>query len=250
VARRATVVNQERAQGAHVLVMDAGDTLNSDHWLTMDSQGKVVIAAMNLMGYDAMALGERDLALGADVLRQRVSEAEFPILSANLILDGELFVEPYIVKTVGEHRAAIIGLTGAIADLSYGFEVKDPVETARQLIGELADQADVVILLVHVGWAVEQELQEIEGVDLIVGGSPDPRTNEALWNGERATLILPSEQPYSGHAGRFVGIARLRFDETGRLTAHESQMFSLSPDIADDAGQVALIQEFQQRALQ
>lgn len=244
------MVNQERATAPHVLLLDAGDTLNSDHWLTMASQGEIVIAAMNLMRYDAMAVGERDLALGPDVLRQRLAEAEFPVLSANLLFEGQLFAEPYATVALGDHSAVLIGLTGVIADLGNGFEVKDPVATTRQLLGELGDLADIVILLAHVGWAVEQQLQTIAGVDVIVGGSADPRTLEALWNPLQGTLLLPSEQPFSGHAGRLLGISRLRFDGAGKLTAHESQMLPLSPDVADDASQVALIQEFQQRSAQ
>jgi 5'-nucleotidase len=247
VARRATVVKQERAAVAHVLLLDAGDTLSSDRPLARQSQGKVVIEAMNLMGYDAMALGERDLQLGPQVLRQRLAEATFPFLAANLELEGELLVEPYAIREAGGHRVAIIGLTGMIPNPLHGFEVRDPLGTAQILVDELRPQADIIVLLVHVGQEMEQRLkQEIQGIDIIVGGSGQPRTSSALWDQAAGVLILPSEQPSPGHAGRLMGLARLNFDGSGRLTSHESQMISLRPDIADDPDVTLLVERYRQ----
>ena len=244
MARRATLVQQERAAAATVLLLDAGDTLNSDQWPAQQSQGKAVVEAMNLMGYDAMALGEGDLQLGPEVLRQRMADAAFPVLSANVELEGELFAEPYVIKDVGEHRVAIIGLTGMMPSPVHGFQVGDPLAAAQAVVAELGSQADIIILLVHVGQAMEQRLQqEIEGIDVIVGGT-QPRTPSALWDETTGVLILPSEQPSPGHAGRLIGLARLDFDGSGRLTSHESQMVSLTPDFADDLEQMILLQSY------
>ena len=44
---------------------------------------------MNLLRYDAYAIGDLDLLLGPSVLKQRIAEAEFPILTANVQLAGE-----------------------------------------------------------------------------------------------------------------------------------------------------------------
>lgn len=70
---------------------------------------------MNLMEYDAMALGETDLQLGEDVLRQRVQEVRFPVLSANVVVQstGKLFVQPYVLLESGGRTLGIIGLTGS-----------------------------------------------------------------------------------------------------------------------------------------
>jgi len=75
----------------------------------------VIVEAMNLMGYDVMALGEVDLQLGEDALRQRIAEAQFAVLSANVIVQstGELFAKPYVIMERGGRRIGIVGLTGA-----------------------------------------------------------------------------------------------------------------------------------------
>jgi len=67
------------------------------------------------MGYDAMALGEVDLQLGEDTLRQLIDDAHFPVLSANVIVrsTGDLFTAPYVVLERGGRRIGVIGLTGS-----------------------------------------------------------------------------------------------------------------------------------------
>ena len=241
------MVKQERAKAAHVLLLDAGDTLQGDRLLAKQSQGKIVIEAMNLIGYDAMVLGERDLQLGPETLRQRMAEAAFPLLSANVELEGKLFAQPYVIKEMDGHRIAIIGLTGVVPEAAHGFQVRDPLETARQLVSQLRPQADIIIILAHVGQEVEQRLREIQGIDVIVGGSVRRIVSSALWDEGNGVLILPSERPSRGHAGRQIGVARLSFDGSGRLLDYESQMIALTPDFADDPELIALLQRYKQQ---
>lgn len=68
---------------------------------------------MNLMGYDAMALGPAELALGEALLQERFRDAGFAVLSANLLVPsrGTLLARAYVVLTVRQRRAGIIALT-------------------------------------------------------------------------------------------------------------------------------------------
>lgn len=43
---------------------------------------------MNAAGYDAMALGNHEFDYGQDVLAERIREAKFPMLSANVIVEA------------------------------------------------------------------------------------------------------------------------------------------------------------------
>ncbi len=107
MARRATILKQERAKNPNLLLLDAGDTLLGQD-LATETQGKIVIEAMNLMGYAAMTLGEADVEAGAPVLRQRATEARFPFLGANL--GGDLPVKPYTLVKIGGREIGILGL--------------------------------------------------------------------------------------------------------------------------------------------
>ena len=248
MARRATVVQKERETSANVLLLDAGNTLTGDRILALESKGRIVVEAMNLMRYDAMALGEQDLQLGPSELRERMAEATFPFLSANVDLEGALFAQPYVIKELGGHQVAIVGLTGPSAGEMHGFQVRDPLKTALELVPQLQSKADIIILLAHVGQAVEEQMQQnVAGIDVIVGGATQGRTSIAIWDESLGVLILPSEQASPGHTGRLLGMASLNFDSAGRLASHSSGMISLTPDFADDPDQVALIQRYQQQ---
>jgi len=77
-------------------LLDAGRTLMGPVPVTIETKGGVIIEAMNMLGYDAMTVGEHDLQLGLEVVREREEEAEFPFLSANLVLadTNELLFAP------------------------------------------------------------------------------------------------------------------------------------------------------------
>ena len=82
--------------------MDAGNALLNDMEPAVSSRGASSIEAMNRLGYQAMSLGERDLTLAVSALRQRVGEAKFPILSANVLAkdSGQRVCDAYTVLDV------------------------------------------------------------------------------------------------------------------------------------------------------
>ncbi|TEU11918.1 MAG: bifunctional metallophosphatase/5'-nucleotidase [Anaerolineales bacterium] len=240
------MVKQEQQASSHLLLLDAGDSLFGDRFLGQQTQGKGVVEAMNLLGYDAMALGGGDMRLGLDTLRQRMAEAEFPFLSANVVLSGTetLFTEPYVIKEMGDHRVAIIGLTepGAADAVEGGVTVLNPIETARRYVAEVSSKASVIIVLSHIG--VEENIklaEEVEGIDLIVSGAGQVFPGQAVQNETTGALIVQAEVSSPGHAGRMVGVARLQIDSQGEIKGHQWAAVSLAPDFADDPEMRALL---------
>ena len=75
------------AQGKQVLLLDAGDAIQDNNLVNL-SKGKTAIEFMNAAGYDAMALGNHEFDYGADVTQQRIKQAHFPVMSANIIVDA------------------------------------------------------------------------------------------------------------------------------------------------------------------
>jgi 2',3'-cyclic-nucleotide 2'-phosphodiesterase (5'-nucleotidase family) len=243
------MVKQKRQNSSHLLLLDAGDSLFGDRFLGQQTQGKVVVEAMNLLRYDAMALGGGDMRLGLDTLRQRMAEAEFPFLSANLVLSGTetLLTEPYIVKELGDHRVAIIGLTepGAANAVQGAVTVFNPIETARRYVAEVSSQASIIIVLSHLG--VEEDMKlagEVEGIDLIVSGTGQGHLGQAVQNETTGTLIFQAEVPSPGHAGRRVGVAQLQINSQGEIRSHQWTAISLTPDFADDPEMRALLSTY------
>ncbi|HEY0839725.1 MAG TPA: hypothetical protein VGD74_06025, partial [Vulgatibacter sp.] len=84
--RRATVLAKAREAGP-ILLLDSGDALfpklgkGGDR---DDEKAALILREMAGMGTAAMAVGERDLALGADWLVSQAKEAGLPLLCANL----------------------------------------------------------------------------------------------------------------------------------------------------------------------
>jgi 5'-nucleotidase/UDP-sugar diphosphatase len=243
VARRATSISQEREKGGALLVLDAGNSLVGDQDPALSTQGQSSVVAMNMMGYDAMTLGQKDLALGLDVLRQRIAEAEFAVLSANAVVSptGEWVATPYVLRQVGDHQVAIIGLSGGRGTSEIA--VLDPLEAVQTLVPRVAPQADAIILLSHAGALTDQQIAEtVPGIGLIVSGGQLELSTP--WRSEKTgTLIVHADQASKGHAGRVLGMARLTFDADGRLVQHQWQGQNLSTEIADDPGMTNWVQQ-------
>lgn len=218
------------------LLLDAGDSLRFDAEPALSSQGATSIVALNRMAYDAVTVGEGDLAVGLDAFKQRQAEAKFPFLSANLVLraSGELLAKPLAILNVQGRLVAVIGLTGAQDVAPDGpFAIRDPLETLRVILPEAAKLADFVIVLSHAGLEVDREIvRSMPEVGLVVRGGvgtlPAPETGAA------GGLIVQAEQPTAGHAGRFLGVARLALDVSGRLKGQAWQPLSLGPEVPDD----------------
>jgi 2',3'-cyclic-nucleotide 2'-phosphodiesterase (5'-nucleotidase family) len=190
---------------------------------------------MNMMGYDAMALGEGDLAqLGVETIRQRMQEASFPFLSANAYLTGtdELLVQPYLVKEMGEQRIAVIGITG-MAQVP-GVEIRDPLATTREIVEGLHPRADILVLLSHAGLEINQKIaQEIPEIHVIISGGGLMYTFEPYVEGD-SPPVVHADVPAPGHAGRRIGLGVWSFDDGGQLEEHRWQDLALGPEIADD----------------
>lgn len=101
------------AKGYDVLLVDAGDAIQ-DNNLVNFSKGRTAIDFMNAVGYDAMTLGNHEFDYGADVTQERIQQAKFPILSANIIVDatGKSFTpKTHAIVKKGKLRIGIFGLT-------------------------------------------------------------------------------------------------------------------------------------------
>lgn len=230
-------------QNAPVLLLDAGDALYSDRPLTEKSKGALIIEAMNMMAYDAMALGEQDLLLGADVLRQRIDEADFPIISANVWTENheELFTEPYVIVEKNHLKIGILGLTGTPAETPAGFNVSDPIEAAQKYVFEIDKEADVVVVLSHLGWTKSDLVARLSfPIDFVIGGGVEQSTIQ-YYEAPNGTRLAQAEFPTSGHAGRYVGMWVINANKEEGVIASEWQDVSLGPEFNDDQGMLLLL---------
>jgi 2',3'-cyclic-nucleotide 2'-phosphodiesterase (5'-nucleotidase family) len=160
------------------LFLDAGDALAGSN--TVFQVSEPIIDEMNRAGYDAMAMGNREFNYIRRVMGLRAGQARFPILCANIVdLAGRAgqFVPPYVILQAGGLRVGVFGLTPVqYGDDSFwlpllGFRFLNPFETALDMARKLKDQADVVVLLSHLGLPDDEKLAgAVKGIHLIIGG--------------------------------------------------------------------------------
>ncbi len=245
LARRATLIRQvrEAAQGP-VLVLDAGNTLMGGD-LASQSEGRLQVEAMNLMGYDALAVGPLELSKGIEVLQERAAEAAFAVLACNLVWSESQapVLEPYIILGREGLRLAIIGVTNAEAlqgleRLSPGVALLDPVERVAHYVAEVRPQADVVVVLSYLGLEADRALAgAVEGIDVIVGGRSRRLLREPqVVNG---TAIIQA-----GYDGEWLG----RLEIGGYVHALETvgyDVLYMRPEVADDPALAELIGRYQ-----
>ncbi len=190
MAARKTVIDSIRAEvaaaGGYSLLLDGGDVNTGVP--ESDLQDAVPdFKGMNLLGYDAMAVGNHEFDKPPVVLRMQRELAKFPMLSANIYSGGERMFAPYKIFDLGGVRVAVMGLTTedtqkmAHPDNLKNIEFRSAIAEAAKLVPTLRSQADVVIAATHMGHyengnhgtqaAGDVEMaRAVNGLNLVVGG--------------------------------------------------------------------------------
>ncbi|MGC8833875.1 MAG: bifunctional metallophosphatase/5'-nucleotidase, partial [Armatimonadota bacterium] len=197
LARLASLVKQIRAEMPNVLLFDSGDWASGtvEAYLT---SGRAVAQVISSLGYNAVCLGNHEFDWGQQNARELLKSLGTPVVCANLLdaATGEPWgdLKPYLLMTVNGVRMAVFGLI-TLETLRYewpsfleGLRFEDPIATAAKLVPELRKQADLVILLSHLGLRMDQQLATaVPGIDIILGGhSHDNVTTRLIVGG---TLI-------------------------------------------------------------
>ncbi len=201
LAAQKTLVDSVRldvqAHGGQVLILSGGD-INTGVPESDLQDAEPDFRGMNLIGYDAMALGNHEFDNPISVLRQQQKWAKFPLLSANIYQksSGKRLFQPYALFNRMGLKIAVIGLTtddtAKIGNPEYftDIEFRKPATEAKAVVEALRAQEkpDVIIAATHMGHYddgkhgsnapgdVEMARELPKGyLDMIVGGhSQDP----------------------------------------------------------------------------
>src|SRR5262249_41731704 len=127
----------------NVLLVDSGDIVIGTAMSSV-FRGAPDIEAMDLMGYDALGLGNHDFDFGLVHLRELKAKARFPFLCTNVTPKQSGVCERFAVKKVGGLRVGLLGLIGqkVFPDLftpsvAKELQFRHPFEAARSAITEL-----------------------------------------------------------------------------------------------------------------
>ncbi|WP_369270387.1 bifunctional UDP-sugar hydrolase/5'-nucleotidase [Streptomyces sp. R11] len=246
LSRVSTLVNQVREEKGrrNTLLIDAGDTIQGTpltyYYAKVDpitAKGGPIhpmAAAMNAIGYDAVALGNHEFNYGIETLRKFEDQCHFPLLGANALDAKTLkpafppyFIKKFRVPGAPPVKVAVLGLTNpgiAIWDKAYvegkmvfpGLE-----EQAAKWVPKLRSMgADVVVVSAHSGSSgtssygdqlpyIENSAalvaQQVPGIDAILVGHAHTEIAELLVTNEKTgrTVVLSEPLCYAQRLSLF-----------------------------------------------
>ena len=186
IAQIATIIKRERKKAQRSLWVDSGDMFQGAPIFNLFG-GEPEVRALSEAGVDAQALGNHEFDAGPENLARQLSQwAGFPVLAANYRWEVEkTFTEtmkkvlrPFVIKNVDGLRVAIIGMGNTSSmyslgegDNSLGVQPVDAIQLAQELTDQLRGNADLVVLLSHLGLGEDLEVaRNVCGIDVILGG--------------------------------------------------------------------------------
>jgi 5'-nucleotidase/UDP-sugar diphosphatase len=194
VAFLASLIKAERVKNPNVLLLDAGDTFQGNAFAQYfrNADPNPIAGGMNLLGYDAMTLGNHEFNFGPATFATMLGQLNFPILGTiNLDDDGSYgfindHVQDYINLDVNGLKVTVFGLTNPRV---YRYELPTNIpgltfysglDTGFAAVPEiLANEApDLMVGLTHMGYSpygdeIDSDVllaEGVAGIDVIVGG--------------------------------------------------------------------------------
>ncbi len=183
------------AQGNDVILVDNGDSVQGEPIGTM-TKGEALVDLMNKMGYSVAIPGNHEFDYGMDQFLALTEKAEFPYISCNFNLKGDLVFDPYVIRELAGKKVAFVGVTTPKTltsstpsyfmdenhEFIYGFfqdengeavynAVQTAVDSAR------AEGADYVVVMGHIGneavsipWTYDDVISHTSGIDVFLDG--------------------------------------------------------------------------------
>jgi len=218
--------------GANVLLLDNGDYIQGTPYGSID-KGESIIGIMEKCGYDAAGIGNHETDFGIDILKQRISDASFPILSCNFWkLDSsgnksELLGKPYQIFKFEDYSVAVVGIstpeTIASGQKRYFFDENDKplysfsgdadgsefYENIQEYVDAARSEgADYVIALGHLGvaaasapWRSYDVIRNTNGIDAFIDGHSHSLVCETVSNKDGKQIPLSQTGCYLSHLG-------------------------------------------------
>ena len=185
-AKVAAMKGDYEAQGAQVILADAGDYSQGTVYVSVN-KGKDAVTMMNAAGYDVATIGNHEFDYGYAQLKSNLDSAVFKVVCANVLQDGSPVFDAYTMINKGGVQVAFVGLetpeaqTKANPALIQGltFLAGDEMYAAVQTQVDAAKTAgaDIVIVLTHLGVDSSSEpntsydlYEKVTGIDFIIDG--------------------------------------------------------------------------------
>jgi len=275
IARRAAAIDRIRSEAPNNLLLDSGDVFSGTLYFTQ-YQGQADLEFMNMLGYDAMALGNHEFDKGPQGLAKFLTGSyaegyrtapQFPLVNANFdfssepalsslaqttvaeegvdLLDGRIY--PAVILDVNGEKVGILGLdtedTEEISSPGNNININDAFTAAENAVSELTNKGiNKIIALIHLGWDRDLQLaQEVEGIDIIVGGHS--HTEPADYPAVVDAANTPTVVVQAGEHGQLLGRLNVSFDANGNIIQQNGLLLDVTT-FAEDTAVAARLSEY------
>ena len=191
--RRAEALRFCREQSG-ALLLDSGDAVSAGNFYVRPG-GEPVIERMNLAGYQAMAVGNREYHFRKRGLLSKTRRARFEVLSANLLPreNGLGHIRRWSVLVTGAGPVGVFGLTPTMIAPGTWLERLSDLrflswrEAAQEAVEALRGEVAWLLALSHLGLEQDVRLARIcPDLDLILGGHSHLEQEETVVEGSVA----------------------------------------------------------------
>jgi len=262
-ARLATALIGLRDRETNAVLLNAGDTFQGTLYFNV-YEGLADLQFLNLMGFQAAAVGNHEFDRGPGPLATYAKNARFPLLAANLDLSDEPllkdWIKPSAVVMAGDQKLGVIGaITPDVLNISSpgkNVHLKDLRGSIRAEVIKFEKQGiHKIVLLSHCGYELEQDLaRTVKGLDVIVGGHShtllgDPKVKDVKGDGAYPTVITTSEGRkvllvQAWEWGKVAGRLRVEFDANDEVKAWDGAPVPITADIPENPTIASLYETF------
>lgn len=253
VSRRKALIDKIRRETAMpTLLVDAGDVFQGTLYFNQYN-GMADLEFYNVMGYEAMAIGNHEFDKGPQALVDFITRAKFPVLSANItVAAGNPLAGLIKPRTIIEKDGRKIGIfsltpedTGVLSNAGPGISFTSAIEAARQQVAALkAEGAFTIIALTHVGIDVDRRIaREVGGMSLIIGGhshTPMAPMNNVRTPPYPELIAGPDGKPVvvvtDWEWGRWLGDITVAFNAAGTVIDLQGNPTEVLPSLPADPG--------------
>lgn len=227
--------------GEGVIALDCGDTFHGTGPV-VEARATFMPALLNALNFQGMT-GHWDFFYGLEHLLKLEDALTYPVLACNVYgVDGTRPFASFRLLHAGDVRVAVIGVASNLIEIfreksGSHYRVTDGRTELKKLLPEVRAQADIVVVLSHLGYPQDCALAgELPGIDVILSGHTHNRLDRPTRIGQ--TLITQG-----GAHGSFV--TRLDLEVTSQgVTLRHHELKAMSPDLPEDivlAGQIRAI---------
>ncbi|MBP1848919.1 5'-nucleotidase C-terminal domain-containing protein [Rhizobium halophytocola] len=260
-ARFITAIKETRKslEGQNVILLNAGDNFQGSLFYTT-YKGAAEAEFMNMMGFDAMTIGNHEFDDSEDGLKGFLDKVKFPVVSAN-VLPGYSSkigdqVKPSIVLDVGGQKIGIVGAvandTDELSSPGPNIMIAEDVATITAQVEKLKGEGvDKIIALTHVGYPRDlAAIAKIPDIDVVVGGHSHSllsNTDEKA-EGPYPTMVdnpggykVPVVQ--AGAYSKYLGNLDVVFDDSGVVKSASGDPILVDAKFKPDEAAAARVKE-------